>query len=269
VARDPEHRVASRHATVALMTTPVEAELARLRSLIEHSHGWLHNHSAAIHDLDEEDRVEGHFNTGDDTDENGDAGMIFVETYRNVISVPRAFQKARKRPRSLMEVDTVVIHQTAVGGGFAVSKRMLEHHGDEFQARQIRYRDTPYHGMFSPRDRASIIQWPAWVHTFHGHKSNTTSVGWAYDGMVPGDELDLAGARAALRHFVIAMREAGVPLRYVEAHRQHAAERALDPGVEIWTQIVRPLLADVGLEERSARTTGSGLALPAEWLAGT
>jgi hypothetical protein len=248
-----------------LMTTPVEAELARLRTLIEHSHGWLGNHSAAIQELDAEDRVEGHVNA-DDAEESDDAGMIFVETYRNVTSIPRNFSKARPRPRSLMEVDTVVIHQTAVGGGFAVSKRMLEQHRDEFHARQVRYRDTPYHGLFSPRDRASIIQWPGWAHTFHGHKSNGNSVGWAYDGMLPGDELDLKGACAALRHFVTAMREAGVPLRYVEAHRQHAADRALDPGVEIWTKLVRPMLAQIGLEERSTRTTGTGLALPADWL---
>jgi hypothetical protein len=249
------------------MTTPVEAELARLRSLVEHSHGWLHNYSAAVHELPDEDRVEGHKNTDDDdNDEDETAGMIFVETYRNVTTIPRGFEKARKLPRSRLEVDTVVIHQTAVGGGFAVSKRMLEQHRDEFQARQVRYRDTPYHGLFSPRDRASIIQWPAWAHTFHGHKSNATSVGWAYDGSLPGDALDLLGARAALRHFVIAMRAAGAPLRYVEAHRQHSRERALDPGVEIWTQLVRPLLADIGLEERATRTTGTGLELPAEWL---
>jgi hypothetical protein len=250
------------------MTSPVEAELARLRTLIEHSHGWLGNYSAAVHELDEEDRVEGHVNNDSDDDphEADDAGMIFVETYRNVTSVPRGFEKARARPRSLVDVDTVVIHQTAVGGGFAVSKRLLEQHRDECLARQVRYRATPYHGLFSPRDRASIIQWPAWAHTFHGHKSNATSVGWAYDGMVPGDELDLVAARAALRHFVTAMREAGASLRYVEAHRQHSADRALDPGVEIWTKLVRPLLAEVGLEERAEHTTGTGLALPAEWL---
>lgn len=247
------------------MTNPVEAELARLRTLLEHSHGWLDNRCVATQELDAEDRVEGHVNT-DDSDAGDDDGVLFVETYRNVTNVPRGFAKARPRPRSLAAVDTIVIHQTAVGGGFAVSKRMVDQHRDEFRARQVRYRDTPYHGLFSPRDRASIIQWPGWAHTFHGHKSNETSVGWAYDGALPGDELDLLGASAALRHFVTAMREAGVPLRYVEAHRQHSADRALDPGVEIWTKLVRPMLAQVGLEERSTRTTGTGLALPADWL---
>jgi hypothetical protein len=248
------------------MPSAIEAELARLRSLIEQSHGWLFNRSAAIQDLDEEDRVEGHVNADDDSDAGDDAGMSFFETYRDVTSIPRSFEKARPRPRALMEVDTVVVHQTAVGGGFGVSQRMLDKHGNEVLARQIRYRETPYHGLFSPRDRASIIQWPAWAHTFHGHKSNGYSLGWAYDGKAPGDALDLIGARSALRHFVTTMRECGAPLRYVEAHRQHSAERALDPGVEIWTQIVRPLLAEMKLEERSTRTTGTGLALPDEWM---
>lgn len=248
------------------MTSPVDAELARLRSLNDHAHGWLDGRNPAIVELDEDDRVVGHVNADDDADEGDEAGMLFVETYRTVTSIPRGFEKARKSPRVLVGVDTVVIHQTAVGGGFAVSKRLLAQHRDECHARQARYRDTPYHGLFSPRDRASIIQWPVWAHTFHGHKSNATSVGWAYDGMLPGDTLDLSGARAALRHFVRAMREAGAPLRYVEAHRQHAAERARDPGVEIWTQIVRPLLAEVGLEERATHTTGTGLALPDDWL---
>lgn len=250
------------------MTNPVEAELARLRSLIEDSHGWVHGHNAAVGDLPEEDRVAGHVNDDDDDPYVGDdAGMLFVESYRNVTSVPRKFEKARTRPRSLADVDSIVIHQTAVAGGFDVSSRLLEHHrGDAFAARQARYRDTPYHGLFSAKDHASIIQWPAWVHSFHGNKANATSVGWAYDGKLPGDELDIPGARAALRHFVIAMREAGATLRFVEAHRQHAAQRALDPGVQIWTQIVRPLLPELMLEERAARTTGTGLALPHEWL---
>lgn len=251
------------------MTSLLEAELARLRSLNDHAHGWLDDRSPAIVELDPEDRVVGHTNADDDADEGDEAGMLFIETHRTVTSIPRGFEKARKSPRVLATVDTVVIHQTAVEGGFAVSTRLLAQHRDEFQARQARYRDTPYHGLYSPRDRASIIQWPAWVHTFHGHKSNATSVGWAYDGLLPGDALDVPGARAALRHFVRTIREAGAPLRYVEAHRQHSAERARDPGVEIWTQIVRPLLGQIGLEERATHTTGTGLVLPDDWLLAT
>src|SRR5262249_10121970 len=150
---------------------------------------------------------------------------------------------------------------------FDVSSRVLaRYNGYEAEARQARYRDTPYHGLFSAKDKASIVQWPAWAHTFHGNKANATSVGWAYDGKFPGDELALPSARAALRHFVRAMRGAGAPLRYVEAHRQHSADRGGDPGVEIWSRLVRPLLTELDLQERPTRTTGSGLKLPPEWL---
>lgn len=250
------------------MANPLEQELARLRSLVEHSHGWLDGRNAAVSDLDAEDRVEGHRNDDDgeglDPD---DTGMVFIESYRNVTFIPRDFDKARKRPRSLELVDTVVIHQTAVAGGFDVGARVLaRYRGHESEARQARYRDTPYHGLYSPKDEASIVQWPAWAHTFHGNNANATSVGWAYDGKFPGDKLGLPGARAALRHFVRAMRSAGAPLRYIEAHRQHSADRGGDPGVEIWSKLVRPLLGELDLQERATRTTGSGLKLPPDWL---
>jgi hypothetical protein len=252
------------------MPNPFEEELARLRALVEQAHGWLDGRNAGVVDLEAEDRVEGH--THDDEDDghdSDDVGMLFVESYRNVTSIPREFAKARKRPRTLAVIDTIVIHQTAVAGGFDLSKRMLDRHrGNSAEARQARYRDTPYHGVFSPKDQASIVQWPAWAHTFHGNNSNATSLGWAIDGKFPGDELALPGARAALRHFVIAMRDAGVPLRFVEAHRQHSAQRAADPGVEVWTKLVRPLLGELKLEERATRTTGTGLSLPPEWLTG-
>lgn len=250
------------------MSKVVEEELNRLRSLTEHAHGWLDGRSPAVAELEAEDRVEGHVNDDGEGLDADDVGMIFIESYRVVTSIPRGFEKARKLPRALELVDTIVVHQTAVAGGFGVSQRLLERHrGHECEARQTRYRQTPYHGLYSPKDKASIVQWPAWAYTFHGHKANATSVGWAYDGQLPGDELALPGARAALRHFVKTMRAAGAPLRYIEAHRQHSADRAADPGVEIWSLIVRPLLAELGLQERAKRTTGTGLALPPDWLA--
>jgi hypothetical protein len=240
------------------MANPFEEELARLRSLVDTSHGWLPGRSVAVPEPDFDDRP-------DDDDE---AGVIFVETYRSISVLPRGFEKARKRPRTLELVDTIVVHQTAVAGGFDVSARVLDrHNGHEAEARQSRYRETPYHGLYSPKDKASIVQWPAWAHTYHGNKANATSVGWAYDGRFPGDELTLPGARAALRHFVRAMRSAGAPLRYIEAHRQHSANRAGDPGPEIWSRLVRPLLRELDLQERATRTTGTGLTLPPDWLA--
>lgn len=245
----------------------VDQELSRIRRLLERAHqdGLLIGPTA----LTDEDRVEGHHNPDDDgTGEllDDDEGMLFVETFRTITSVPRGFSRGRKRPRPLSMVHTVLVHQTAVGGGFGLSERLLEQHrGEVFAARQARYRDTPYHGLYSPTDRASIVQWPAWVNSFHGNGGNNYSVGWAYDGKLPGDVLDLHGARSALRHFVTAMREAGAQLRYVEAHRQHSNQRGGDPGVGIWSLVVRPLLEELGLEERPEHVTGTGQTLPDEW----
>ncbi|PRQ03220.1 hypothetical protein [Enhygromyxa salina] len=242
----------------------VDEELERIRRLLEGAH-----ERGLVGALGDEDKVEGHHNPGAHGAgelEPDDEGMLFVESFRNVTSVPRGFTRGRNRPRPLSLVTTVVIHQTAVGGGFGLSARLLaRHQGQAFSARQDRYRDTPYHGVYSPIDRASVVQWPAWVHSFHGNGANDYSVGWAYDGKLPGDVLDLHGARSALRHFVTAMREVGVGLRYVEAHRQHSNQRGGDPGAGIWSLVVRPLLDELGLEERADHTTGSGLKLPSDW----
>ena len=196
-----------------------------------------------------------------------DDGLLRVESYRSQLEMPPG-EKWRARPRPLAQVTTVLVHQTAVHGGFGVRSQLLDRHGgDALAARQARYRDTPYHELYSPQDRASIVQWPAWAYTFHGHKANRYSVGWAYDGKLPGDALDVEGARASLTHFVEVMREAGAPLRYVEAHRQHSAQRGGDPGVEIWTRVVRPLLEQLELAQRPEHVTGTGKRLPPAWLA--
>ena len=212
--------------------------------------------------------VEGHEHPAEgDEDREDEADMLFVESFRTVTSVPRSFKKGRRRPRAVSTVTTVVVHQTDVEGGFGVSKRLREGHGGDVQAaRRVRYRDTPYHGVYAPQDRASIVQWPAWAYTFHGNGGNREGVGWAYDGSFPGDELDAGGARAALRHFVIAMRDAGAPLRYVEAHRQHADDRGRDPGERIWREVVMALLDELDLELQPKRTTGGGRSLPSSWL---
>jgi hypothetical protein len=221
---------------------------------------WIYPCAPRLPDADD---VEGHVNP--DGDEQAD-DLLFVESFRNVTKVPRDFSKARKRPRPITDVTTVLVHQTAVTGGFGVSRRLLrQHDGDAAEARQARYRRTPYHGLYSPRDRASIVQWPAWVYGYHGNGANRYSVGWAYDGKLPGDELDAEGARESLRHFVECMREAGAPLLYVEAHRQHSDQRGGDPGEQIWREVVRPLFDELGLEERPTHTTGPGLELPNSW----
>lgn len=195
----------------------------------------------------------------------GGAGILRFEEGMRRETLPESF-KGKDTRRDVADVDTVVIHVTDVAGGFGVSpQQVAAAGGDKGRARRARYEHTPYHAVYSPRDRASILQWPVWAYSWHGDGANRTSIGWSYDGAFPGDRLDVEGARASLRHAVEAYRAAGAPLRFVEAHMQHSAERS-DPGVEIWTQVVRPLLRELGLEERPEHVTRDGKPLPAAWL---
>ncbi|NJK30963.1 MAG: hypothetical protein HC927_00365, partial [Deltaproteobacteria bacterium] len=105
--------------------------------------------------------------------------------------------KGQLVPRPISSVDTLVVHQTGVLGGFGA---------ESAEARRQRYRKTPYHVVYSPRDRASHWQWPIWAWSYHGHCLNAKSIGWAYDGLLsegsPSNALDVEGARESLRHAV-------------------------------------------------------------------
>jgi hypothetical protein len=211
-------------------------------------------------------------------------------------------EKRNKYPRPLRWVNTLVVHQTAVSGGFAAGEDwQLKGHklvgllssspnwSDELNedhwlipdpapaaGRLFRYEtQETYHGLYSQRDRVSLNQFSARWRTFHGHESNARSVGWAIDGLFNGksdtDTLDVDGATRALIHFVGCVRRelvaSGLPasqLRYIEAHRQHSDQRGRDPGPEIWSQVVLPVAKVLGLET-TERTTGTGKVIPDSW----
>jgi hypothetical protein len=195
-----------------------------------------------------------------------------IETWQ---SVPRPLAPGHKgstrRVRDPARVSVLLIHQTAVLGGFGATERQIDATPDhlpryerEQVARQIRYRKTPYHGVYDPQASVSIVQWPVWAYMWHGNGGNGDSVGWAYDGKIPGDDLDVDAAREALRHMIDAARRQGAKLARVESHRQHSAARGGDPGAEIWRGVVLPVAAECGLG-LSTRVTGSGQANPAAW----
>jgi hypothetical protein len=193
---------------------------------------------------------------------------VRVDSWRAEPKVP-AGVKGKSRPRWIEKVTAIGLHQTAVAGGFGVSRAMIAlAGGDPAAARRKRYRATPYHAIYDPQSRQSIVQWPATLHSYHGNGMNAYTLGWAYDDRIDPThqpELDVDGAREALAHLVEVGREQGCPLRWVEAHRQHSDQRGRDPGEELW-QALRPIFADLGLTERPAHTTGSGRTLPPAWL---
>lgn len=201
-----------------------------------------------------------------DSGSGGDGPVRFSHEGLELQTMPASFTKGRKTPRPISGVDTIEVHQTAVKGGFGVTTSQLAAAGGNLvAARAKRYQGTPYHAIYSPADRWSRIQWPPWAYTWHGNGGNRYSIGWAYDGKLPGDSLDVEGARASLRDLVTRLRAVGVPLKYVEAHRQHSADRAGDPGREIWSRVVVPMLGELGLQERRTHVTGSGSPIPDSW----
>jgi hypothetical protein len=127
-------------------------------------------------------------------------------------------------------------------------------------ARLARYRETPYHGLYSPRDHLSVVQWSAAEYTYHGDGANKRSVGWAYDGLFKPshmDALDVEGGREGLRHMIRAALEQGCPLRQVSAHACHS-RKMHDPGPRVWLEVVEPVAAEFGLEVAADWTTGVG-----------
>lgn len=177
--------------------------------------------------------------------------------------------KGRRKPRDLSTVTTLVMHQTAVRGGFGVTSRQLRPFRDEPDGEQLarvaRYRNTPYHGIFSPVSQVSVIQWPAWAYMHHGDRSNRYSLGWAYDGLFPGDELDADGARESVRHLLDYAKIAGCAIRFIEFHSQHA-RKPRDPGEEIARRVAVPIAREYGLAFRPERVTGDGREVPASWI---
>ena len=173
--------------------------------------------------------------------------------------------RARER-RPLERVDVWLVHQTAVRGGFGVTERMIAavmcdhpHLSREDAiavARQLRYRKTPYHSVYDPQSRQSVVQWPAWAYMYHGNGGNSRSFAWSYDGKT-GDEIDVDGARESALHSIQTAREQGARLAVVESHAQHSAQRCGDPGADLWRGVVLWACEREGLAV-STRTTGTG-----------
>lgn len=187
---------------------------------------------------------------------------------------PRWFKGRRwtQLREDLSKVEVLTLHQTATSIG--VSERLLAAHGgDVLRARMTRLsgtsaarRGVPYHGLFSPEDDATLLPWHPRFVTHHGD-FNRWTLGWAYIGKFPGDEVSPrleAHFAAVLEHWL----EMGVGLKYIHAHRQHASKRRnvkpSDPGPELWPLLER-VASGFGIVAQPEATTGFGLTLPDHW----
>jgi hypothetical protein len=119
-----------------------------------------------------------------------------VQTYTPRLTVKIPLSRKRWKYGLVRDLDTITtigIHHTSVKGGYGIAKKVkakaLAKEGgktiiginDDLTLRMKRYENEPYHGVYSIRDDASIIQYPAWMYTYHGNRMNSYSVGWAID----------------------------------------------------------------------------------------
>jgi hypothetical protein len=190
-----------------------------------------------------------------------------VETWQSVpYPLPSLAKGKLQTRRDPADVTVFLVHQTGVRTGFGTAAYQVARIPAEGLtpgrrrdlAREARYRSTPYHSIFDPKRRASIVQWPVWAYMSHGNGGNRASMAWALDGLWPGDLLDIDLARDAMRHSLECGFSQGAKFNCVESHAQHSfPARAGDPGAEIWRGVVLPVAAEFKLAS-SLRTTGTG-----------
>lgn len=165
----------------------------------------------------------------------------------------------------------ICVHQTAVTFGASPSA-VLAAKGDRDLARHRRALGVHAH-CTAFADGTGVLAYPLAAYVFHGNGLNAESIGLeiegAYSGATALGEVP-DGAVNAARELLVRIldegRKAGMPLRYVWAHRQSSPSRRGDPGAELWRRVVLEYAVPVlGLEMQPTRTWGDGRPIPREW----
>jgi hypothetical protein len=181
--------------------------------------------------------------------------------------------KGRARKRDPADVDTIVLHQTAVKFGTRRADR--EKYGERL-ALHRRFYKTPYHCIALLNGDVLWNNDAAW-YTFHGNSSNATSVGVAVEGSFPGleskrkashhaiDEFVVATVRAALLLTMLKCEEQGAAIGKIQAHRNYSGGRVGDPGERLWRLNAVPAREACGLQTDFLLARGSGRPIPLQW----
>lgn len=215
------------------------------------------------------------------------------------LPIPDGFLKASHVPRKAADLDTSVVHITAVSGGFGVSRKSLAIWDaavsagilqkrfpllyEQLRASQAlddhdllvrrlatweRYRKTPYHQIGSQSGdvlaNRSLDQ-----RSYHAGPGNY-GAGCAFDCGLADKLTDdfVATCQAALRTLHFRMRSVGDPSRQilVEPHRAYSSQRRKDPGPAAWAAIVIPVVeADPRLVVDYELCMADGLPVPRSW----
>lgn len=182
-----------------------------------------------------------------------------------------------RRPPS--SVNAITIHQTAVK--FSVTQRQIaDTGGDRRLALAKRALNVACHAM-SFHDGFFAAAAPLDWYVYHGNGFNKFALGLEIDGLYPGlkngstwsgdaatpiTPASLQAAREALRWLTEQGRAAGMPIEWIDAHRQSSKDRRADPGQELWEAVVLDYaVPKLGLKTRPSYVLGDGRAVPTDW----
>lgn len=194
----------------------------------------------------------------------------------------RGGKPAMRKPE---RINGIVVHQTACV--FGVSKRLLKRSGGNADlAVARRGLEVACHALAFRRGFFMASHDLA-LHVNHANGLNSRTLGLEIEGFYPGlekerrkargsdrkltklNEQTIETGRAALRWLVEEGRAAGMPIRYLYAHRQSSPTRRADPGEELWRAIAPWAVENLELELRHDQTLatkkGDGRPVPKAW----
>ena len=194
-------------------------------------------------------------------------------------------KKARRKPRKLEKITTVVLHQTGVE--FGVGKKAVEKYGRR-KALHRRFYDVACHSAALLNGDVLLVNpWERYV--LHGHASNRFSIGIEIEGLYPGLEDNpktvsgkrdptvlgnriIGAARKAVQVSVEQARALGCPITKIAAHRQYHGSRISDPGEGIWREVALWAVATLDLsidydyaKQNKDNPRKSGRRIPRGW----
>jgi hypothetical protein len=189
------------------------------------------------------------------------------------------------------DVDAVTLHQMACV--FGLTQRQIRASGGDSDLALARRGLRIACHMAAFRRGIYVATAPLRWHVQHGNGLNPTSLGFELEGLYSGleddpetyprredlqtaagtpcllDGLTIETARAALRWLVETARAEGMPIRYLDAHRQSSPTRRADPGQAVYCAIVPWAVRELRLETRPERVwqakRGPGRPIPAAW----
>lgn len=181
--------------------------------------------------------------------------------------------------RAPSAVNAITIHQTAVK--FSVTKaQVAAAGGDRQMALGRRALNVACHAM-SFHDGFFVAAAPLDWYIYHGNGFNRFALGLEIDGVYPGlkggktwngdpatelTDASVLAAREALRWLTENGRKAGMPIEWIDAHRQSSATRRSDPGEALWESVVLDYAVPVlGLKTRPSYIVEDGRPVPTEW----